>query len=126
MKILNPSTLHKPGGAYSHAVETTGDIRWLHCAGQVGVAPDGTIRDGLTAQAEQAWTNVMAVLAAAGMTRDDIVQVRHLLVHPADVPDYRAVANRFLGDHRPASTMMVLQALARPELLVEVEVVAAA
>ena len=125
MKTLNPSTVHKPA-TYSHAVETTGNVRWLHCAGQVGVAPDGTVRDGFTAQAEQAWSNVMAVLAAGGMTRDNIVQVRHLLVRPSDVAAYRAVANRFLGEHRPASTMMVLQALARPELLVEVEVVAAA
>lgn len=125
MKTHNPSTVHKPGGAYSHAVETAGDVRWLHCAGQVGVAPDGTVRDGFTAQAEQAWTNVMAVLAAGGMTRDHIVQVRHLLVRASDVPAYRAVASRFLGEHRPASTLMVLQALARPELLVEVEVVAA-
>lgn len=126
MKTLNPSTVHKPGGAYSHAVETTGNVRWLYCAGQVGVAPDGAVREGFAAQAEQAWTNVMAVLAAGGMTRDHIVQVRHLLVRPADVAAYRAVASRFLGDHRPASTMMVLQALARPELLIEVEVVAAA
>lgn len=124
-KKFNPPTVHRPGGHYSHGAETQGNVRWLHCAGQIGMAPDGTVRDGIEAQAEQAWTNVMAVLAAAGMSRDDIVQVRHLLVRPADVAAYWTIAARFLGEARPASTLMVIQALANPSLLVEVEVVAA-
>jgi 2-iminobutanoate/2-iminopropanoate deaminase len=125
MANLNPTIVHKPGALYSHAVETQGNVRWLHCAGQVGVAPDGAVRDGFEAQAEQAWTNVMAVLAAAGMGRDNLVKITHLLVRPSDVAAYRPVIAKFLGDARPASTMMILQALARPEYLIEVEAIAA-
>jgi enamine deaminase RidA (YjgF/YER057c/UK114 family) len=125
MTNLNPATLHKPGGLYSHAVETPADARWLHCAGQIGVAPDGTIAESFEAQAEQAWTNLRAVLAAAGMGVDDIVKVTHFLIRPTDVAAYRPVVARHLGDARPASTMLVIQALARPEFLIEVEAVAA-
>jgi enamine deaminase RidA (YjgF/YER057c/UK114 family) len=125
MTKLNPSTVHKPGAPYSHAVETTGNVRWLHCAGQVGVRPDGTIPETFEAQAEQAWSNVIAVLAAAGMDRDNLVKITHLLVRPSDVAAYRPVIAKFLGDARPASTMMILQALARPDYLIEVEAIAA-
>jgi enamine deaminase RidA (YjgF/YER057c/UK114 family) len=122
---LNPDTVHKPGAPYSHAVETAGNVRWLHCAGQVGIAPDGTLREGFAAQAEQAWSNVMAVLAAAGLGRENLVKITHLLVRPGDVAAYRPIVAKFLGEERPASTMMVLQALARPEYLIEIEAIAA-
>jgi len=122
---LTPAGVHTPGAAYSHAVETTGNVRWLHCAGQVGIAPDGTVRDGFTAQAEQAWSNVLAVLKAAGMGPENLVKITHLLVRPGDVAAYRPVVAKYLGDQRPASTMMVLQALARPEYLIEIEAIAA-
>ncbi|MGH7073304.1 MAG: RidA family protein [Stellaceae bacterium] len=125
MAMLNPPTIHQPAGLYSQAVETTGPVRWLHCAGQVGVAPDGTVHDGFEAQAEQAWTNLMALLAAADMTRDNIVKVTHFLTRPADLAAYRGVVARFLGEARPASTMLVIAALARPNLLIEVEAIAA-
>jgi enamine deaminase RidA (YjgF/YER057c/UK114 family) len=125
MTKLNPPTVHQPGGLYSHAVETKGNVRWLHCAGQIGVAPDGTIPDTFEAQAEQAWSNLMAVLAAGNMSRDDIVKMTHFLTRPTDVVAYRGVVARFLGNARPASTMLVIQALARPEFLIEVEAVAA-
>jgi enamine deaminase RidA (YjgF/YER057c/UK114 family) len=125
MTKLNPPTVHTPGAPYSHAVETSGTVRWLHCAGQVGIAPDGALREGFVAQAEQAWANVIAVLAAAGMGPEHLVKVTHLLVRPSDVAAYRPVTARFLGDQRPASTMMILQALARPEYLIEIEAIAA-
>ena len=67
----------------------------------------------------------MAVLAAAGMDRDNLVKITHLLVRPSDVAAYRPVIAKFLGDARPASTMMILQALARPDYLIEVEAIAA-
>jgi enamine deaminase RidA (YjgF/YER057c/UK114 family) len=38
---------------------------------------------------------------------------------------FGAVRQRYLGDHRPASTLIIAQALANPEYLVEVEVIAA-
>lgn len=122
---LMPAGVHTPGAPYSHAVEIAGNVRWLYCAGQVGIAPDGSLREEFVAQAEQAWTNVLAVLKAGGMGPENLVKITHLLVRPADVAAYRPVVAKYLGDQRPASTMMVLQALARPEYLIEVEAIAA-
>jgi len=126
MTAHNPAAVHKPGALYSHAIETRPNARWLHCAGQIGVAPDGGIPETFEAQAEQAWTNLLAVLAGAGMGVDHIVKVTHFLVRPPDVAAYRPIVARFLGEARPASTMLVIQALARPQFLIEVEAIAAA
>jgi 2-iminobutanoate/2-iminopropanoate deaminase len=125
MTTLNPSTVRAPAGLYSHAVETPANARWLHCAGQIGIAPDGSIPEDFAAQAEQAWRNIRAILAAADMAIENIVRVNHYLTRPSDLGTYREMMGPLLGDARPASTLLVVQALARPSFLIEVEVIAA-
>jgi enamine deaminase RidA (YjgF/YER057c/UK114 family) len=55
----------------------------------------------------------------------DLVKVTSFLTRPGDVPAYGKIRDRFLGDMRPATTLLVVQALARPNLLIEVEAIAA-
>lgn len=124
MQKHNPSTISPPLGAYSNGVSAPGQGRWLFVAGQVGVRPDGTTPAGVTAQAEVAWTNLLAVLADAGMGIEHLVKVNHYLVDQAAMAEYGPVRTRFLGAARPASTLVVAAALAKPEWLVEVEAVA--
>jgi enamine deaminase RidA (YjgF/YER057c/UK114 family) len=124
--LLNPAGVAPPLSAYSHGVLADPGLRWLHVSGQVGSAPDGTVPDGTEAQMRQAWANALAVLAAAGMGPDDIVKVNVFLTRPEDVPLYRAVRDEALEGRRPASTLLVVAALASPRLRVEVELVAAA
>ena len=120
----NPGTIAAPLGAYSNGVSTPGSGRWLHVAGQVGVRPDGTVPAGFADQAELAWSNLVAILADAGMAASDLVKVTHFLVRADDLKDYNAVRSRHLGAARPASTLLIVQALARPQWLIEVEAVA--
>jgi 2-iminobutanoate/2-iminopropanoate deaminase len=120
----NPSTIAAPLGLYANGVSADETGRWLHIAGQIGVMPDGRLAEGLEAQANAAWANLLAVLADAGMGVEDLVKVNHFLIRPDDVPAYGAVRNRYLGDVRPASTLIVVGALARSEWLVEVDGVA--
>ena len=87
--------------------------------------PDGTYPHGVTAQAEQAWKNVLAILAEAGMGVNDLVKVTHYLVHEKDIKDYVVVRARYLGEARPASMLLVVPGLVKPEILVEIEAVAA-
>ena len=47
------------------------------------------------------------------------------LTRTADLAKFGEVRNKHLGSHRPTSTLLVIQSLARPEFLVEVEVIAA-
>ena len=125
MKIHNPSTV-AAGAGYSHGIELPPNSRILYCAGQLGLKQDGSFASNeIRGQAEQAWRNIGAVLRAAGMGYENIVKLTHYLTRREDLPAYREVRAQFLGKLAPASTLLVISALARPEALVEVDVVAA-
>jgi 2-iminobutanoate/2-iminopropanoate deaminase len=125
IKRHNPPAIASPAGAYSHGIEVPPGARLLYVAGQVAMAPDGTVPQDFQSQAEQAWRNVAKVLAAAGMGVEDLVKITSFLTREEDVAAYRRVLLRHLGEARPASTLLIVKALARPEFLVEVEAVAA-
>jgi len=126
LKLSNPPTVCAPFSRYSQAVEAPAGLRWLHVSGQVGVRPDGTLAGtGFAAQAEQAWNNLLAVLAAAGMGPADLVKVNVFLTRPGDVAESRRIRDAALGGAEPASTLAVVAGLARPDWLFEVEAVAA-
>jgi len=112
-------------GTYSDGVAVAPNMRWVVTAGTPGMRPDGTTPEGITAQAEQAWTNVLAILAEAGMGVGDLVKVTHYLLRTEDIKPYAAVRSRFLGDARPASMLLIVPALVRPEFLLEIEATAA-
>ncbi len=112
-------------GAYSDAVETPANARWLFTAGTPGLGLDGTLARDITGQAEQAWTHVLAMLSSAEMNVHDLVKVTHYLTRAQDVPAYVKVRSRFLGDARPASMLLIVQELVRPEFLLEIEACAA-
>ena len=121
MRQLNPQAIHDPIGTYSQAIEVGPNARWLVISGQVGIDPDGKTLDGVAAQSEQAWRNLVAILEAAGMTVQNLVKITSLVTRAEDFATYAKVRASFLQDCRPASTSFVASALARPELLVEVE-----
>jgi enamine deaminase RidA (YjgF/YER057c/UK114 family) len=112
-------------GTYSDAMLVQPNLRWLITAGTPGMAPDGITPEGITAQAEQAWKNIIAMLEQAGMTVNDLVKVTHYLVRSEDIKPYVEVRKRYLGDARPASMLLIVPALVRPEFLVEIEASAA-
>ena len=124
LKTHNPAGSAAPLGAYSNGISAPGSGRWLHVAGQVGVRPDGSVPEGFSDQAEAAWQNLMRVLADAGMSAADLIKVNHYLTRADDLQDYNAVRSRHLGSARPASTLVIVQALARPGWRIEVEAVA--
>jgi 2-iminobutanoate/2-iminopropanoate deaminase len=112
-------------GAYSDAVEAGPNLRWLLTSGTPGLSTGGELPPDITGQAELAWEHVVRVLGYAGMTVADVVKVTQYLTRAEDIPAYAKVRTRFLGDARPASMLLVIPQLVRPEFLVEVEVVAA-
>ena len=120
-----PDTIAAPVAAYSHGVEVPPNSRVLYTAGQVGILPDGTTPEGIEAQTEATWTNLMAILESAGMGIDDVVKVTTYVTSEDDFWPMAQVRARFFGDARPASTGIVVKALAKPEWLVEVDLVAA-
>ena len=125
MRRINPPQIAGPFATYAHGVEFSGPVRWLFGAGQTGVAGDGTTPTDIVGQSELVWSNIRAVLAEAEMTIEDIVQLNMLLVDRADHDGAKAVRDAALGDHRPASTLMYISGLARPEWLIEIDYIAA-
>ncbi len=122
----NPGTIAPAFSRYSLGVEAPAAARWLYVSGQVGVTPDGSFADGPEAQMETAWRNVLAILDSAGMGAGDLVKVTAYLTRAEDIGFYREVRDRMLGGAEPASTLLVISALAHPDWLVEIEAVAAA
>jgi 2-iminobutanoate/2-iminopropanoate deaminase len=112
-------------GAYSDTVEVPRNARWLLTAGTPGMALDGSVPASFLEQAELAWGHIVTMLARAEMTVHDLVKVTHYLVRAADIPAYGPVRERFLSGARPASMLLVVPALVRPDVLLEVEAVAA-
>jgi len=125
LKIHNPKSVAAPIGTYSHGIEAPPNARWLHVAGQIGVRPDGSVPATLEEQTEVVWQNILAVLADAGMGIGDVVKITSFLTRFENFPKFAQVRAKYLGSHRPASTLLVISSLARPEFLVEVEAIAA-
>ena len=66
-----------------------------------------------------------AVLEDAGMGPGDLVKLVVYILRPDDLPDLRRIRNQFLGEARPAQTLLRIAGLALPGWLIEVEGVAA-
>ena len=65
------------------------------------------------------------MLQNADMAITDVVKITQYLTRPEDIAAYAKVRTRFVGDARPASMLLVIPQLVRPEFLVEVEIIAA-
>ena len=124
---LQPAGLAQPRG-YSHVVCATRGTQ-VYVAGQVAFDADGRVvgAGDLRAQTEQAFGNLQRALAAAGASFTDLVKTTIFVVNYQ--PEHRAVIadvrSRFYGNLQPpASTLIGVQALVAPELLIEVEAIA--
>ena len=113
-------------GKYSDAAEVPRPARWLFTSGTPGLLPDGTLPATFELQAEQAWKNIFSALHKAGMGPEHLVKIVQYLVRAEDIAAYGAIRAGALGDCHPASMLMVIAALPRPGLLIEIEAIAAA
>jgi enamine deaminase RidA (YjgF/YER057c/UK114 family) len=124
---INPGDLAQPSG-FSHAIAATGG-RLVFLAGQTGYAPDGAIvGGGLVPQFEQALSNLLAALRAAGGEPADLVS---LTIYAVDLADYRAQAQeigqawrRLCGREYPAMAAVGVSRLWDTDALVEVQGIA--
>lgn len=124
IETLNPPQVSQPIGPYSQAVQVRGEGRWLYIAGQIGADADGVLADSFEEQAEQVWKNIIALLQAAGMDASHLVKVVTYLTREEDIPLLGPIRLAYLGEARPAATLIVAKALARKEWLIEIEAVA--
>ena len=125
VKRTNPPALSAPTG-YTHIVEVTGPVRTIYISGQIAYDKDGTIvgAGDMRAQAEQVFKNLQIALAAAGATFSDVVKMNSFITDMSKVQAVRDVRARYFTEAAPASTFVEVKGLVRPELLLEIEVVA--
>jgi reactive intermediate/imine deaminase len=122
----NPPTLSTPTG-YTHIVEVTGPVKTVYIAGQIAFDKDGNVvgKGDIKAQTEQVFKNLQAALTAAGATFADVVKMNTYITDMSNVAAIREIRARYFGTNTPASTLVQVGALARPELMIEIEVIAA-
>ena len=114
----------------NQAIEVTGAQRVLYLSGQTSNAADGTpMHPGdLVAQFQLAWDNLKAALAAADMDPTNIVRMN---MYTTDVEGFMGAAGElvpvFAGDGcKPVATLLGVNALFEPELMIELEATAVA
>lgn len=117
---INPATVRAPSG-YNHSIEIINPERRLVIAGQVGVRPDGSIPESGADQIAQAFANLIAILAANGMTTANLVKTTVFLTERSLLGALRAERTRVMGDIVPASTLLFVSGLADPRFVVEIE-----
>jgi enamine deaminase RidA (YjgF/YER057c/UK114 family) len=126
LELINPEDLPAPFG-YTHVAVATGS-RLVFVAGQEPEDADGNLigLDDLAAQARQVFANVGRALAAAGAVPDQVAKITIFVVgyRREHLPVIEESRVALFGDHKPADTLVGVEALSRPEYLIEVEAIA--
>ncbi|HZR90006.1 MAG TPA: RidA family protein [Bradyrhizobium sp.] len=119
--ISTGSPFEKTAG-YSRAVV---DGEFCFVAGTTGYDyATMTMPDGVTSQSRNCFKTIEAALKEAGFALADIVRATYYLTDVKDADAHFAVCGEFLGEIRPAATLLVVSALLKPEMKVEIEVTA--
>jgi 2-iminobutanoate/2-iminopropanoate deaminase len=121
---IAPGSLAPPAANYEHAILSSGISRWLHTSGVVPTTADGSVPKGIDAQAKSVWVNLLAMLDEAAMLPSDVVSVTTYAVAGEPLAGVMAARDRALGGHRCASTLVTVPALAKPEWLMEIAIIA--
>jgi enamine deaminase RidA (YjgF/YER057c/UK114 family) len=126
---IRPDHMAPPAAKYAHAVKVDGTAQFIFTSGVVPTMPDGTVPPSVEGQARVVWANLIEILRAGGMAVSDIVSITTYVVASDslrdDLPLVMAVRDEVMGDHRAASTLVTVPALARAEWLMEISLVAA-
>jgi enamine deaminase RidA (YjgF/YER057c/UK114 family) len=119
----NPPGVHTPAANYSH-VSRVGNT--LYISGQVAADVEGNLvgRGDPEAQAEQCFKNLEAIVKHFGGSLDNIVKLTTFITNWGYRGPVAEARNRALSAPYPASTLVVISALASPDYLVEIEAIA--
>ncbi len=123
--MITPAGYPKSASS-SQGAEVKAPARMLFVSGQVGVDAQGNVGQGIGEQAKIAVANLNAVLAEAGMDNRNLAKVTIYLTDDSLLPGFMEAAADTLPSPPPATTLLIVKALAAPPLLVEIEAVAAA
>ncbi len=115
--------LGKPGASYAKAVKSNG---FLFVSGNVAVDPEtGQVpQGGIKPQTRQVLENLKATVESLGCSFDDVVKVNVYLVDVQDFGGMNEVYKEYFSEP-PARTTVGINELARPDFLIEIDLMAA-
>jgi enamine deaminase RidA (YjgF/YER057c/UK114 family) len=126
LERINPEDLPTPL-SYTHVIVATGS-RLVFVAGQEPEDEQGNLvgPGDLAAQARQVFANLGRALAAGGARPDQVAKITIFVVNyrPGYLPAIEDGRVALFGDHKPADTLVGVEALSRPEYLIEVDAIA--
>jgi len=124
VRYINPPALSTPTG-YTHVVEVNRG-RTVYISGQIAFDRSGNIvgAGDFAAQTRQVLENLKAALAAAGATFDNVVKINTYVTDLSQIQALREIRAQYFGRNPPASTLVQVVRLARPELMIEIEAIA--
>ena len=123
LRHLNPPALSTPTG-YTHVVVPQRG-RLVFIAGQVSADKSGAVvgKGDFRAQSKQVFENLKAAVEAAGGTLADVAKINVYATDLSQLAAMREVRQQYFTGNPPASTLIQVVALARPEYLLEIEAV---
>jgi enamine deaminase RidA (YjgF/YER057c/UK114 family) len=126
LQRINPEGLPTPP-TYTHVIIATG-TKIVFIAGQEPEDAQGNLvgPGDLATQARQVFANLGRALAASGARREQVAKITIFVVHhrPEYLPMIEEARVELFGDHKPADTLVGVEALARPGYLIEVDATA--
>lgn len=122
---VNPWTWQDAAG-FSQAWRIEGARSIITVSGQAPISPEGQLvgPGDFDTQVRQVFENLGAVLEAAEAGFDAVVKLTVYLTDMSRLRDYTRIKGEFFIGAHPASTALGVTALARPEMMVEVEALA--
>ena len=121
-EILKLKSVH-PTVGYSHAAKAADT---LYIAGQVAQDVEGNLvgKGDLESQARQVFINLKNIMEEAGGSLNNIVKMSTFLTHYSYIENYRNVRNQYFSEPFPPNTLLIIESLALPDFMIEVEAVA--
>ena len=123
LRHLNPPMLSTPTG-YTHVVAPQRG-RLVFIAGQVAADKSGSVvgRGDFKAQTKQVFENLKVAVEAAGGTMADVAKINVYATDLSQISAMREVRQQYFTGNPPASTLVQVVSLARPEYMLEIEAI---
>jgi len=121
-QLISTGSPFEKAAGYSRAV-IDGDFAFV--AGTTGYDYSTmTMPADVTRQTQNCFKTIESALAEGGFAMADVVRATYYITEAGNADAVLAVCGQVLGDIRPASTIVVVAGLLKPEMKVEIEVTA--
>ena len=122
MKTIQTQNAPKAVGPYSQGVFVKDT---LYVSGQIPFDPktNALISNDIKDQTRQSLENVLAIVEAAGLIKENIVRCTVFMTNLSDFPLMNEVYSQFFGEHKPARAAVEVRRLPK-DVMVEIDAIA--